>query len=232
MSKPFTDEQNEWLIRNYGCSYKELTEKFNERFGTNYEWTRNGYSPIERRCKRMGLRRTENAYGYTDKENEWIKANAREHSCTWLSRNIESVSGRKHSPESIKYHARENLGIHKGPGCFFEESKTYKRPIGSVGSWGGKARIKINDTGDDKKDWYPYRRYIYEQHHGIKLPKDVQVIALDGDDNNNEISNLCPVRHKENAILAINKWHGKGEITRTAVMYAQLSNALREQEGV
>ena len=49
MSKPFTEEQNNWLTENYGCSYKELTEKFNEKFGTNYRWTREGYNPIERR---------------------------------------------------------------------------------------------------------------------------------------------------------------------------------------
>ena len=53
--RSFSEEQIQWLKDNYGCTYKELTDRFNERFGTNYTWSRDKYSPIERLCKRMGF---------------------------------------------------------------------------------------------------------------------------------------------------------------------------------
>lgn len=231
MSKPFTEEQNNWLIENYGCSYKELTEKFNKKFGTDYVWKREGYNPIERRCKRMGLSRYKTSYGFTPEEDAWLKEYAERFSSGWLSQNIEKVSGRKHSAEAIKMHVREWLEIHKGYGGIREDTvQTYKKPLGSICSWGSRhTRIKIHDTGDDKVDWYPYGRYLYEQHYGIKLPSEYQVVHIDGDNTNFDIGNLCAVSHSEHAILSINKWHGKGEITKTAISYARLRLLLKGQ---
>ena len=226
----FTEEQMQWLKDNYGCTYKELTDRFNEKFGTNYIWSREEYSPIERLCKRMGLSRYNTNYGYTAEEDEWLKEYAPRFSNAWLSENIESVSGRKHSEDSIKIHIREWLDIRKGNGGIREDTiQTYKKPIGSICSWGNtQVRIKIQDTGDDKKDWYPYGRYVYEQYYGIKLPKDVQVIHLDGDNINFDISNLEPVTRSEHITLGKNGWHCKGEITRTGIKYAKLKNILKQ----
>ena len=232
MSKPFTDEQNQWLSENISrhSSYSDLTDAFNERFGTNHKWSRRGYSPIERRCTRMGLRRSENAYGFTEEEDGWLKEYATRFSSNWLSKNIVSISGRSHSPEAIKMHVREWLGIQKGNGGIREDTvQTYKKPLGSICSWGTKkARIKIQDTGDDKKDWYPYGKHVYEKHYGVKLPKGVQIIHLDGDCTNNDIRNLCAVTHQEHAILTANGWHSSGEITRCGAVWAKLSLLIKD----
>ena len=232
MSKPFTDEQNQWLVDNLSkySNYAELTEAYNEHFGTNYKWSRRGYSPIERRCTRMGLRRYENAYGFTKKEDVWLKEYAPRFSSNWLSKNIPSVDGNKHSAEAIKMHVREWLDIHKGNGGVREDTiQTYKRPLGSLCSWGtGRTRIKIKDTGDDRIDWYPYGRYVYENHYGIKLPNNVQIIHLDGDRTNFDINNLCPVTHREHAILTANDWHSSGEITRCGATWAKLSLLVKD----
>lgn len=232
MSKPFTEEQNNWLIDNLPkySSYAELTTAFNSRFCTSYTWKRDGYNPIERRCTRMGLRRYSTSYGFTKEEDDWLKIYAPRFSNKWLAENIVSVSGRNHSENAIKTHIREWLGIRKGNGGIREDTtQTYKKPIGSLCSWGKKrTRIKIQDTGDDKKDWYSYGRYLYEQYYNVKLPDDYQVIHLDGDYTNFDIKNLCPVNHKEHAILTANDWHSSGEITRTGVMWARLSLLVKE----
>ena len=230
--KGFTEEQKEWLRNNVGCKYEELTKKFNAKFGTNYQYEVRGYSPIERLCYRMGLNRYVTNYGYTDAENEWLLKYGARYSNHWLSEHIETISGYKHSEDSIKFHLRENLNIRKGSGGIREDTiQTYKRPIGSICSWKGRAttRIKLRDTGDEKIDWYPYGRYVYEQYYGVKLPSNLQVIHLDGNKTNFDIENLCAVSHEEHAILAINDWHGKGEITRTAIEYAKLRILLRER---
>lgn len=230
MSKPFTEEQNKWLKDNFGCSYKELTDKFNAKFGTNYKWTREGYNPVERRCKKMGLSRYNTSYGFTKEEDDWLRKYAPKYSSNWLSKNITNISGKKHSAEAIKMHVREWLDIHKGNGGVREDTvQTYKKPLGSICSWGtNRSRIKIQDTGDDKKDWYPYGRYIYEQYYGVKLSKDVQVIHLDGDNTNYAINNLEPVTRSEHIILGRNGWHCKSEITRTGIKYAKLKNVLKQ----
>lgn len=231
MSKPFTEEQNKWLTDNLSKynSYAELTIAFNSQFGTEYTWKRDGYNPIERRCTRMGLRRYSTDYGFTKEEDDWLREYASKYSNKWLSKNIVSVSGRKHSEGAIKFHIREELDIRKGNGGVREDTiQTYKKPIGSIGPWGKRMRIKIQDTGDDKKDWYSYGRYLYEQYYNVKLPEDYQVIHLDGDCTNFDIKNLCPVNHKEHAILTANDWHSSGELTRTGVMWARLSLLVKE----
>ena len=232
MSKPFTDEQNNWLIDNYFkySSYGDLTDAFNKQFNTNYTWTRNDYSPIERRCRRMGLKRYSTNYGFTKEEDAWLEEYAPRFSNKWLSQNISSVCNRSHSEDAIKYHIRENLNIHKGNGGVREDTvQTYKKPLGSLCSWGKRrTRIKLYDTGDDSKDWYPYGRYIYEQHYGVKLPSNYQVIFLDGDYTNFEIKNLYAVNHSEHAILTANGWHSSGQITRTGAMWAKLAILTKE----
>lgn len=231
MSKPFTEEQNQWLADNLpNCScYAELTTDFNQKFGTNYIWTRDGYNPIERRCKRIGLSKNKTDYGFTEEEDAWLREYAPRFSCKWLAENIVSVSGRKHSWKGIQVHTRNWLGIKKGNGGIREDTvQTCKKPIGSIASWGKQCRIKLQDTGDDKKDWYPYGRYVYEQHYGIKLPKEYQVIHLDGDKTNFEINNLYPVTHREHAILTANGWHSSGEITRTGAVWAKLSTLMKD----
>ncbi len=232
MSKPFTDEQCQWLADNIAMysSYSDLTDAYNERFGTDYKWSRRGYSPIERKCTRMGLRRNNTSYGFTKEEDQWLIENARRFSSNWLSKNIVSISGRNHSPEAIKMHVREWLNIHKGNGGVREDTvQTYKKPLGSLCSWGtGRTRIKINDTGDDRVDWYPYGRYVYESHYGVKLPNNVQIIHLDGDRTNFDIKNLCAVTHREHAVLTANDWHSSGEITRCGAVWAKLSLLIKD----
>lgn len=230
MSKPFTAEQCQWLIDNYGCTYRELTERFNERFGTSFQYNRDGYSPIERKCKRMGLSRSANAYGFTDKEDDWLREYAARYSSQWLADHITAVSGRKHSAEAIKMHVREWLDIHKGNGGIREDTvQTYKKPIGSICSWGGSARIKVQDTGDDKKDWESLPRYMWEKHNGRKLPRGMQVVFANGDRTDYSKQNLVAVTHAEHAIMSAYKWHGKGELTIAGASCARLQMTLKER---
>lgn len=234
MSKPFTDEQKTWLVENNDKyrSYSELTQAFNERFGTSYTWAKHEYSPIERLCRRIGLKRFSTDYGFTKEEDKWLKEYAPRFSNRWLANNIKNVSGRNHSEEAIKMHIREWLGIQKGNGGVREDTVlSFKMPIGSLTSLGKRGvRIKIQDTGDDKKDWYSYPRYVYEKHHNVKLTDDYQVIRLDGDCENFDPNNLIAVTHQEHAILTANGWHSSGEITRTGATWAKLSLLMKHSE--
>lgn len=225
--RKFTAEERQWLKDNISkCdNYAALTDMFNKKFCTSYTWRRDGFSPIERQCRAIGLMKNKTDYGFTDQENEWLLQNAKSHSNKWLAENIVSISGRKHDEGAIKHHCRVKLGVYKGMGC--HKAPINKKPIGSVTRHDAlRPVIKLKDTGDDKKDWYPYYTYLYEQYHRVKLPKGYQVIHLDGNNDNNSKENLCAVSHRENAILACYKWHGKGIITKTGVEYAKLRISL------
>lgn len=50
--------------------------------------------------------------------------------------------------------------------------------------------------------WMPYQRYVYEQHHKVKLGKDMNVIFIDGNKKNFEINNLFAIPVKYMAIMA------------------------------
>ena len=54
------------------------------------------------------------------------------------------------------------------------------------------------------------------------------VIFLDGDKENFSIENLACVPLRYFAIMARNKWHGKGGITKTAVKWCRLHFAIND----
>lgn len=58
-----------------------------------------------------------------------------------------------------------------------------------------------------KNGYMPKARYIYEQHHNLKLGRHEIVIFIDNDKHNFDISNLRAVTWKENGIMSSSKFH-------------------------
>lgn len=44
-------------------------------------------------------------------------------------------------------------------------------------------------------------RKVYEDHHGVKIPKGMRIYHIDGNHNNNDIENLLMVTTEEHATL-------------------------------
>ena len=83
----------------------------------------------------------------------------------------------------------------------------------------GYQEIKVSN-----KKWVYRHRYIYEQHYG-KIPKNYEVIFLDGDKNNLDISNLTIV-DKKTALTMMRKrlMFEDKELTKTGIAIASLMN--------
>lgn len=241
----FSKEEDQWLIDNHANykNWREVTEAFNEHFATNYEYrlkveTKNGKKsdirPVANRAKKLGLKlkRIDTVYGFTKEEDEFLKKHAANESSVDLVEMLYSEFGRRHCKQAINRHVRCELGIHKGYGFQSDKSleRIGKKPIGTI-SWSDKNgyTIKVADYGD-KRDWYPYGRYLWEEAHGEKLPKDWQVIYLDDDRRNTSLENLLAISKIDNMYLMNNKGYGKGEITRAWVTYGRLKQAVKERK--
>ena len=85
----------------------------------------------------------------------------------------------------------------------------------------GYVMIKIQD-GKLNKNWILKHRYIYEQHYG-KIPEGYNVIFLDGNRQNTDISNLKLVSKYEDLIMNNNNLFSKDkEITETGTIIANV----------
>ena len=74
-------------------------------------------------------------------------------------------------------------------------------PIGSIRNINKYIEIKY-----ENHKWMSLARYNWEQVHG-PIPKDMCVFKLDGDIDNNDISNLCLVTRKD--LAQLNRKHNK-----------------------
>lgn len=78
----------------------------------------------------------------------------------------------------------------------------------------------------------PKRRYVWEQLHG-PIPKDHCIINLDGNPMNCDSANLYCMPTRFRPLLAKNKWwFGNAELTLTAIKWCELHYALKEKENM
>lgn len=93
-------------------------------------------------------------------------------------------------------------------GCYKKGNRPHTwRPVGTIIIRNDKHRvgkgyrwIKVQDLhGTD--NFMLYARYVYEQHHNVKLKTSDLIVHLDGDPLNDNIENLMLVHAEENGIL-------------------------------
>lgn len=85
----------------------------------------------------------------------------------------------------------------------------------------GYIMVKIQD-GCLNKNWVLKHRYIYEQHYG-KIPEGCNIIFLDGNRKNTDISNLKLVSRAEDLIMNNHKLFTQDrELTNTGTLIAKV----------
>lgn len=83
-------------------------------------------------------------------------------------------------------------------GLYMDEIIRNRKPVGTVKRHGRFLNIKINAT-----EWQTLHRFVWEQHHGKKVPDGFMIVFADGNpDNVDDIDNLVCVR--ETISLTIN----------------------------
>lgn len=90
--------------------------------------------------------------------------------------------------------------------------------------------IKVIDN-HGSNNFMLYSRYVYEQHHGIKLKSDDVIIYLDGNSLNDDINNLMLAKNSENA--TINKMYAgitDPELKRASILTVRLNKKIKKLE--
>lgn len=164
---------------------------------------------------------------YSKEEKQWLIENANIYPYSKLANMIFEKFGRKVRAETLCEYCREKLGIDKSEKQGFKvgnvSHNTY--PIGAEVIEKGHIYVKISDTGNRKQDWKVKTQVILGD-----IPKDKQIVFLDGNPLNCTIDNLYCVDKKIHARLAKNKWLSKEPtITLTAIKWCELFYALYKE---
>ena len=197
----YSVEQEEFLKANAPLlSRKELTERFNERFGT----TKN-VRAIKSWCNNRGY-------------NSSSDGRFQDGNVSWQT----GLSG-----EEFKSHyTKESFQKLIDP---MQQGKKTKK-IGDEIIKDGEPYIIVSvdySLPHDKRR-QPKRRVVWEQLHG-EIPKDHCIICLDGNPMNCEPSNLYCMPIQFRTVLAKNQWwFGNAELTLTAIKWCELYYAIKK----
>ena len=203
----YSEEQQEFLRVNAPqMSRKELSEKFNAKFGTN-----KSELAIKSYCNARGFN-SSNDGRFKDGNRSWQ---------TGLSKD----EFRSHYTEESFNRLTHNM---------IESNKT--RRVGDEIIKRGLPYIVISTDCSIPQDnrIQLKRRYVWEQANG-KIPEDHMILQLDGDPFNCDLSNLACVPIKYRPQLNKNGWLCKSkDMTLAAIKWFELYYALkdfREMEG-
>lgn len=179
---------------------------------------------------------------YTEEMDKFLLENCKGKTIYELADMLNSTFGTSLTSGSIKSRkakigARSELLLHKEthPALKSEKSQATRfkkgnipplyKPIGSERvKKDGYVQIKVS-----KDKWEMKNRFVYEEHYG-KLNDNEDVIFLDGDKTNFDISNLMKVTHNESFKLNINGLRTNDkELTKVGVGIVKLDNAIKNK---
>lgn len=230
--KKYTQEQVDWIGCNFAAypTTEMLTLAFNLRFGEN----RTEGSIAQTATRRCGLKRC-SPQRFTEEEDAWLAENYSKMKVKLLTEKFCAKFEHQCKPRTIIGHCNKILGIQSGRKDFPKGNIPWR--VCDIGQEkkgnNGYTLVKVGDKkttreSKDKHDNWKFKHVlIWEKHHG-EVPKGHMVIFLDGNKENFSIENLACVPLRYATIMARNKWHGKGEITKTAMKWCELHFAIKE----
>lgn len=195
MNHFYTKEEEKFLIENVkGITLKELTKRFNERFGYNLS-----ESSIANRKHKLKLKS-----GITG--GQFIKGQQSHNKGKKWDEYLNKEQQERARATTFK---KGNI-----PG---NRRELFEERIDDD----GYIAIKVQD-GNLNKNWQRKHRYIYECHYG-KIPKGHKVIFLDGNNRNFDIDNLKLVSNAEELIMNKRglRYNDK-ELTESGVLIAKI----------
>lgn len=206
---------------------KEIAEILNDEFGTGF--TR---SAIDNRIHNKGISTKAPCHCYTEEQDEWLCQNITKYTYTDL---VVAFNEKFHTSQSyynIKSHCiRKGF---KGGSSYQKGYKNWRKtPIGTETIYNGRIYVKVSDApaGRTKKNhmvnWAEKGRVVWEQHHG-GIPEGHNIVYLDGDPLNCDISNLeCTTKSIQGGVSLLSGT--SPELVRCAIKMKTLEKIL---EGV
>ena len=188
----WSSEMDSTLKELYGTySAKEICSIINEKYGTNFS-----YTAIYNRARDIKLSDSSLYHKWTNEQNEWLKENSSKYTYSDLAKELNDKFNTNIGYYALKSHCSKTLKLISGN----PSAKGYRNgksvPIGyeRIGK-NGRIVVKVSNlpTTRGMKDrglnWMDKGRYVWEQHYG-EIPKGYNIIYLDGNPLNCDISNL------------------------------------------
>ncbi len=203
MNRKYNEEHIGYIRDNIrGCPYRELTDKFNKRFGMSLT-----YSTMTLLAARHGLRNNIDCRfnkGY--EPTQFKKGNV-----PW-NKGIKGVTTGGKATQFKPGHKPANW-----------------MPFGTERINGdGYVDVKVKD-GQLQKNWKGKHIIIWEKHHRQKVPKGYAVIFGDGNRRNFDPKNLILVSRKQLVRLNQKKLiRGDASLTKAGIIIADIHNKIGE----
>lgn len=235
----YTKEQDEWLINNFNKNdtTKELVNKFNITFNTNYK-----YDTIKKHCNlKLNLIRNniEKNY-YTEEEIKWFENNYQNYlikECFDID--LFTKDFKEKFNKNMSYHQTINFIYLKTNARFGRNKKLIKPkaqlPIGTERKIDNIWYVKV----DNKKDKYGYSRknsnwkqksrYLYEKYYNCELATNDHILHLDGNYENFDKENLIRLDEKEFMMYIGNKFSKLDNIDlkKCAILYSKIEAKIK-----
>ena len=223
----FTAEQDEWIIEHYNDKpLTELLALFNEKFGQN-----RSYAVLKQRCRKtLHLKHYtlgEN-YEWLPEHDEWLRANIDGYSRKELTDAFNKRFGKHKSEASIKHRCNCDLGLKftDNRERYLNAKRVDRQAVGTlIHRKNGQWVVKIGTH-----QYKQAGRYYWEQKYG-EIPKGYQVVHLDHDIGNNNISNLYCTTGKVIREMSKNSWWFDNPLlTLTALKYCELHYLVKDSK--
>lgn len=173
---------------------------------------------------------------YTTEEDCFLITNFENYSWERLTELLNAKFGTSRNFRTVKCHCRKTLNLKKVKNAC-EYAQIPSDEIGTEKWENGFLWVKINNLKGSRKtrsvqqNWVQKHRFIWSQKYG-EIPKECQIVFLDGDRTNFDIENLYCVNTSIMTRMNRNHWFTESrEHTLTAIKLCELHFALKESEG-
>ena len=216
------------LAELYGtCTSKEIAEIINEKYGTGFS-----HHAILCRAHRKNLVKPH--HDYTKEQVEWLQLNAPKNTYTELVELFNREFQTNMNYHTLKHYCIDSLNIRGGTPA----KKGYRNwknvPIGTERIMkDGRTIVKVSnlpttrETKNHSLNWMDKGRWVWEQHHG-KIPEKHNIVHLDENKSNYDISNLACVPVGIQAYVTTSFKETTPELKMCAIKSATLERILEE----
>ena len=173
-----TPAQHDFMVKHQAhITRAKLAAMLNAEFGLNLNTEQ-----VRSYTKRMGLKRVIRTMINNGDELQWIAKHQANTPRGELTAKFNERFGKAISVTQMNGYCRRK-------GLWMDDLIRNRKPIGHISRHGKFLNIKIS-----KSEWQSLHRYIWEKHHGKKVPDGFMIVFADGDVDNVDIDNLVCVR--------------------------------------
>lgn len=243
MNRVYSQEQLDYIkeVIESGAQYKEATDKFNAKFGTNKSTDSIKYIALRHD---YGYHNRNHDYSrYSQEQLDFIKDGyIKGLSAPKITKEYNKKYGTHKSPDTIKNAARR-YGLIDFDKCFYYSKAGNKIYRQEEGHYSKQAPIGTIFARKERDGYFPYilvsynprklvrlTKYLWEKEHG-EIPKGYTVVLCDKDPSNVNLDNLYLINRGVLFSITKNKlaWHDR-ESLEACIALASIYQTMKNKD--